>query len=204
MKSYFRFLSRNKLYTLINVVGLVVSLMFIILLGDYTWRQYSIDTWHKNADRIYLMSSQKDFYMWPQTGGDIQGMCPEVEKACCVMSQSGKIKHGNQVVDEGELTSTIMMTDSTFFSVFDFELVQGDKRSALDSPDKCIITEQLAKRLFGNKNPIGESLQITGERHVFLGQEDPYDSTLVYTISAIAKDFDHTVLPNDTRVIVKC
>ena len=201
MKSYFRFLSRNKLYTLINVAGLVVSLMFIILIGDYTWRQYSIDTWHKNADRIYLMSSQKDFYMWPQTGVDIQGMCPEVEKACCVMSQSGKIKHGNQVVDEGELTSTIMMTDSTFFSVFDFELVQGDKRSALDSPDKCIITEQLAKRLFGNKNPIGESLQITGERHVFLGQEDPYDSTLVYTISAIAKDFDHTVLPNDTRVI---
>ena len=139
--------------------------------------------------------------MWPQTGGDIQGMCPEVEKACCVMSQSGKIKHGNQVVDEGELTSTIMMTDSTFFSVFDFELVQGDKRSALDSPDKCIITEQLAKRLFGNKNPIGESLQITGERHVFLGQEDPYDSTLVYTISAIAKDFDRTVLPNETQII---
>ena len=41
MKSYFRFLSRNKLYTLINIAGLVVSLMFIILMGDYTWRQYS-------------------------------------------------------------------------------------------------------------------------------------------------------------------
>ena len=54
MKSYFRFLSRNKLYTLINIAGLVVSLMFIILMGDYTWRQYSIDSWHKNADRIYL------------------------------------------------------------------------------------------------------------------------------------------------------
>ena len=43
MKSYFRFLSRNKLYTLINIAGLVVSLMFIILMGDYTWRQYSIE-----------------------------------------------------------------------------------------------------------------------------------------------------------------
>ena len=43
MKSYFRFLSRNKLYTFINLAGLVVSLMFIILMGDYTWRQYSID-----------------------------------------------------------------------------------------------------------------------------------------------------------------
>ena len=52
MKSYFRFLSRNKLYTLINVAGLVVSLMFIILMGDYAWRQFSIDSRHKDADRI--------------------------------------------------------------------------------------------------------------------------------------------------------
>ena len=51
MKSYFRFLSRNKLYTLINIAGLVVSLMFIILMGDYTWRQYSIDSWHKDLLR---------------------------------------------------------------------------------------------------------------------------------------------------------
>ena len=72
MKSYFRFLSRNKLYTLINVVGLVVSLMFIILLGDYTWRQYSIDSWHKNADRIYLMGDQTSFSMWPQAGDRIK------------------------------------------------------------------------------------------------------------------------------------
>ena len=65
MKSYFRFLSRNKLYTLINVVGLVVSLMFIILLADYTWRQYSIDSWHKNADRICLIGSESSFALWP-------------------------------------------------------------------------------------------------------------------------------------------
>ncbi len=50
MRSFFRFLSRNKLYTLINIAGLVVSLMFIILMGDNTWRQYSIDSWHKNAE----------------------------------------------------------------------------------------------------------------------------------------------------------
>ena len=44
MKSYFKFLSRNKAYTFINIAGLVVSLMFIILMGDYAWRQYSIDS----------------------------------------------------------------------------------------------------------------------------------------------------------------
>jgi putative ABC transport system permease protein len=201
MKSYFRFLSRNKLYTLINIAGLVVSLMFIILMGDYTWRQYSIDSWHKNADRIYLMGSENNFFMWPQAADDIKAMCPEVEQTCCVMSQSGKIKHGNLVVEEGDYKSTIMLADSTFFNFFDFELTQGNRRYALDKPDKCVITEQLAKRLFGNKNPIGESIQIVGERHVRIGHEDPYDSTLVYTVSAVAKDFDHTVLPNETQII---
>ena len=93
MKSYFRFLSRNKLYTLINIAGLVVSLMFIILMGDYTWRQYSIDSWHKNADRIYLMGNEKMFFMWPQAAEEIKNQCPEVEKACCVLSADGRKMH---------------------------------------------------------------------------------------------------------------
>ena len=202
MKSYFRFLSRNKLYTLINIAGLVVSLMFIILMGDYTWRQFTIDSWHKNADQIVLIGSQDNFFMWPQAGGDIKAMCPEVEQTCCVMSQSGKIKYGDRVVEDGDDQSTILLADSTFFGFFDYELTQGNRRTALDKPDKCVITERLAKRLFGDKNPMGESIQITGERHVRIGHDDPYDSTLVYTVSAVAKDFDHTVLPNETQIIV--
>ena len=202
MKSYFRFLSRNKLYTLINVAGLVVSLMFIILMGDYAWRQYSIDRWHKNADRICIIGDEENFFMWPQAAEEIKQMCPEIEQTCCVMSQSGKIKYGESVVEDGDDKSTILLADSTFFHFFDYELVQGNRRTALDKPDKCVITERLAKRLFGEKNPMGESIQITGERHVRIGHDDPYDSTLVYTVSAIAKDFDHTVLPNETQIIV--
>ena len=201
MKSYFRFLSRNKLYTLINVVGLVVSLMFIILLGDYTWRQYSIDSWHKNADRIVLMGDQTSFSMWPQAGDWIKEVCPEIEQKCCVMSVRGKIKYGRQEVKDGENENgIIMVADSTFFQFFDFELETGSRQTALNSPDKCVITERLAHRLFGDKNPIGESVQIVGEYDVEPGNT-VYDSTLVYTVSAVAKDFDHTVLPNETQII---
>ena len=201
MKSYFRFLSRNKLYTLINVVGLVVSLMFIILLGDYTWRQYSIDSWHKNADRIVLMGDQTSFSMWPQAAEKIKDMCPEIEQKCCVMSVRGKVKYGQQEAKDGENENgIIMVADSTFFQFFDFELETGSRQTALNSPDKCVITERLAHRLFGDKNPIGESVQIVGEYDVEPGNT-VYDSTLVYTVSAVAKDFDHTVLPNETQII---
>ena len=202
MKSYFKFLSRNKAYTFINVAGLVVSLMFIILMGDYTWRQYSIDSWHKNADRIYLTGNDEDFFMWPQAAQEIKEMCPEVEQTCCVMSQKGRIKYGQREVKEGDKENgIIMLTDSTFFRFFDFDLLEGDKLTALDAPDKCVITQRLAQRLFGGKDPIGESLQIVGNRSVFMNNEDPYDSTLVYTVSGIVKDFDRTVLPNETQLI---
>ena len=201
MKSYFRFLSRNKLYTLINVVGLVVSLMFIILLGDYTWRQYSIDSWHQHADRICLVGDQTSFSMWPQAGDWIKEVCPEIEQKCCVMSVRGKVKYGQQEVKDGENENgIIMVADSTFFQFFDFELETGSRQTALNSPDKCVITERLAHRLFGDKNPIGESVQIVGEYDVEPGNT-VYDSTLVYTVSAVAKDFDHTVLPNETQII---
>ena len=203
MKSYFRFLSRNKLYTLINVVGLVVSLMFIILLGDYTWRQYCIDSWHKNADRIVLVGSESSFALWPDAAAQIKDMCPEIEQKCCVMSSRCKIRyHQLEVKDDDKGNGSVLLVDSTFFQFFDFELEAGDRRTALDAPNKCVITERLAKRLFGDKNPVGEPLQIMGDREV-----DPsntiYDSTLVYTISAVAKNLDYTALPNETQVIAR-
>ena len=201
MKSYFRFLSRNKLYTLINIAGLVVSLMFIILMGDYTWRQYNIDSWHKNAERIVLVGHQESFAMWPEAVKSIKDMCPEVEQTCCVLSQKGRVKYGQQEVTEAnDENAIIMLTDSTFFKFFDFPLLAGDRLTALDAPDKCVITERLAKRLFGAKDPIGESLQLVGECSSDYAKED-FDTTLVYTISAVVKDFDHTVLPNETQVI---
>ena len=201
MKSYFRFLSRNKLYAFINMAGLVVSLMFVILLGDYTWRQYTIDSWHMHADRIYLTGNRSLFYMWPQAAEEMRQMCPEVEQTCCVMSQCGKIKSDRQEVKSKEDEALIMLADSTFFRFFDFKMVRGDRMTALDAPDKCVITEKLARQLFGNSDPIGEPLQIVGYRHVMINGEDPYDSTLVYTVSAVVKELDHTVLPNETQVI---
>ena len=167
MKSYFKFLSRNKAYTFINIAGLVVSLMFIILMGDYTWRQYSIDSWHKNAERIYLIGEENYFFLWPQAAEGLRRMCPDVEHTCCVMSQMGRIQYGEKEVkdDDGE-NGIIMLADSSFFQLFDFPLVEGDRKTALNAPDKCVVTERLARRLFGDNNPIGESLQIVGERHV--------------------------------------
>lgn len=205
MKYFFRFLKNNPLYAVINVVGLALSLMFVILIGDYTYRQFSIDKWHRNHERIYVLGTDNSLMSWPDCSHSLKDRYPEVEDVCCVYMHNGKIKHGDITYEEsqGDNAGNIMLADSNFFRFFDFKMIEGDRETALDSPEKCVVTESLAKALFPDGNVLGQTLQIEGTRYVFVSDEngDPYDSSLVYTVSGVIKDLDKTALLNETAVI---
>ena len=207
MKYFFRFLKNNPLYAVINVVGLALSLMFVILIGDYTYRQFSIDKWHKNHERIYVLGTENrnSLMSWPDCAHSLKDRYPEVEDVCCVYMHNGKIKHEDRVYEEaqGDNAGNIMLADSNFFRFFDFKMIEGDRETALDSPEKCVVTESLAKALFPDGNALGQPLQIEGTRYVFVSDDngDPYDSSLVYTVSGVIKDLDKTVFLNETAVI---
>lgn len=207
MKYFFRFLKNNPLYAVINVVGLALSLMFVILIGDYTYRQFSIDKWHKNHERIYVLGTENgnSLLSWPDCAHSLKDRYPEVEDVCCVHMHNGKIKHEDKVYEEsqGDNAGNIMLADSNFFRFFDFKMIEGDRETALDSPEKCVVTESLAKALFPDGNALGQPLQIEGTRYVFVSDDngDPYDSSLVYTVSGVIKDLDKTVFLNETAVI---
>lgn len=207
MKYFFRFLKNNPLYAVINMVGLALSLMFVILIGDYTYRQFSIDKWHRNHERIYVLGTENgnSLLSWPDCAHSLKGRYPEVEDVCCVYMHNGKIKHEDKVYEEsqGDNAGNIMLADSNFFRFFDFKMIDGDRETALDSPEKCVVTESLAKALFPDGNALGQPLQIEGTRYVFVSDDngDPYDSSLVYTVSGVIKDLDKTVFLNETAVI---
>lgn len=207
MKYFFRFLKNNPLYAVINVVGLALSLMFVILIGDYTYRQFSIDKWHRNHERIYVLGTDNgnSLLSWPDCAHSLKDRYPEVEDVCCVYMHNGKIKHEDRVYEEaqGDNAGNIMLADSNFFRFFDFKMIDGDRETALDSPEKCVVTESLAKALFPDGNALGQPLQIEGTRYVFVSDDngDPYDSSLVYTVSGVIKDLDKTVFLNETAVI---
>ena len=202
MKSFFHFLKHNPCYALINVFGLAVSLMFVILIGDYTWRQYSVDSWNRNRDRIYLMGNNRNFMSWPDISEQIASTYPEINSICRVVSQAGVLKTGEKRVGDGQSGDNILIADSNFMDFFDLPILEGDKSSALDSPGKCMITKSLADRLFPDENPLGKELSVVGQRSVIRTKKaDPYDSTAIYTVSAVLKDFDRTVLPNETEAV---
>lgn len=97
-KSFLKFLGRNKAYTLIDVFGLSVSLMFVLLIAVYTVQEMSTDKFHTKADRIYLVGNEN----WMATGAaipyKIKERYPEVEKVCPVVADNSS----NIVVVSGD------------------------------------------------------------------------------------------------------
>lgn len=163
MKSYVKFLSRNIGYTLINVLGFAVSMAFVIITGAYAWQETHVDTDHSNSKRIWMQAIEwtdgRDLSLGfnREAAKRISSRFPYIEKTCGVvrsqddfMTPEGRIVH-----------SDFLLVDSTFYDLFDFELIRGDRATALRSPDGIVITEQFARECFGDADPMGRKLKLT-------------------------------------------
>ena len=176
LKSYLKFLSRNKLYTFINVLGLSVSLMFVILIANYTVNELTIDSFQENAENIYLLGDEQyNTITAYRIGENLANRYPEIKKTCGVISTySSSIKTiGNN--HEG----SIICVDTTFFDMFSFELKQGNRNRALISKNSVIISERFANKIFGELNPIGQTMQVS--------------DTLTYVVSGVVENFENSL-----------
>ncbi len=152
-KSFFKFLGRNKAYTLIDVFGLSVSLMFVLLIAVYTVQEMSTDKFHTKADRIYLVGNEN----WMATGAaipyKIKERYPEVEKVCPVVA--GNSSDIVVVSGDRKLKANVMFADSTFFDFFDFRLLQGTREQALAAGNYAVVSSSFARKMFGTDDPMG-------------------------------------------------
>lgn len=166
IKTYLTFLSRNKAYTLINVFGLSLSLMFVLLIGAYTAQECSVNDCHPKADRIYALGVTLD----DSTMHDglhhafikyLKKRYPEVEDGCAIIAHDTKVKEaGDEMV-----SVKMMMADPSVLTIFDLPMVSGNPRTALNDKCSAVITEQLARQLFGSADPIGKEIELkTGSR----------------------------------------
>ena len=151
-KSFLKFLVRNKAYTLIDVYGLSVSLIFVLFIAVYTVQEMSTDKFHTKADRIYLVGNEN----WLATGAaipyKIKERYPEVEKVCPVVADNWS----DMVVVSGDrkLKANVMFADSTFFDFFDFQLLQGSRGQALAAKNYAVVSTSFARMMFGTDDPM--------------------------------------------------
>ncbi len=186
MKSYLKFLSRNKLYTAVNVVGLSISLSFVIIIGLYSQMEFGRDKWHKKADRIYVVCNHyeqenetEEVGHWAQQ----PLLCPrfpDIEASCAIAGAREMVTLGNQEKTDVQA----MFTDASFFQIFDFPLTMGDRQTVLTRPEDIVITDAMASKLFGDSNPIGKTVVLR--------------DTVAFTVRGVMKPLNHTYLrPTD-------
>ncbi len=181
LKSAFRNLWKNKAFSAINILGLAIGMAACIVIMLFVFYEKSFDSMHKK--NIYRLDEVQKFEgmtqpqnvalsMYPM-GPTLQTDFPEIKNFTRVR-QANKLdlSYGDKRI----FFPTILYVDSTFLQLFDFELLQGDRREVLEKPRSIVLTEESAKKLFGNENPIGKTVT------KYVGD------TIRFTISGIMKN----------------
>lgn len=163
LKVTFRNLKRHKLFTAINLFGLVAGFTVSLFMMEYVLHELSFDGFHSKADRIYRVihqryrngeSIQHSNITMPTIGRLMKKDFPEVIETTRMFPDWGHIEIGEDVLRADH----VLVTDENFLSILDFEVLYGDKTpSNLDDPYEVILTESFAKRLV-NKNESVEKL----------------------------------------------
>lgn len=179
MSSYIKFLSRNKLYAIINILGLTISMAFVLILAVYVQKQLTTDAFQKNADRIYLVAPENGYAMAYWTDKHLRNLLPEVEKSVTVYRITS---NGEFTVEDETVYASVTIADSCFFDIFSYDLVEGSKADWKISWDRCMLSEQFANAHFGDKNPVGRTIRLNMAGGIEL------------TVCGIYKDFGNSVI----------
>jgi putative ABC transport system permease protein len=167
LKIAFRNLWRHKGFSFINIMGLAVSMTACFLIFLYVQFELSYDAFHSKAPNIYrLVTDVKTpsetihagITNWP-FAPNIKADFPEVASFVRMNQSSLLIRKEDKKFQEDRT----LFADSTFFRVFDFKLIEGDPNTALKEPFGIVLTKSAAKKYFGNANPVGQSLLVTGD-----------------------------------------
>ncbi len=168
----FRILWRNKVTSFVNIFSLSVGISAFIFIMLYVHHETSYDKFHSNYDRIYRLEADEYGKLPPVLGMTIKDKLPEVENAA-FLADDFKIFISYTPEDNPENLKQIevnrVYADSTTFDVFTFPFVQGDPHTALKQPMTVVLTESTVKKLFGDVNPMGKTIESEGHQCMVTG-----------------------------------
>jgi len=160
IKSFLKHLYNNKVYTVVTIFGFAVSLAFVILLSVYVKNELSVNSEQKNSNLIYRMRYEDGSTYAPPVGGWIQDKFPEVQSYTRIYEENEIIN--SKGADE-KYKADLLFADSTFFDIFTFRLIEGNKDDVLKTANSIVLTKETARKLFGDKSPIGKEILINME-----------------------------------------
>jgi putative ABC transport system permease protein len=169
LKIALRNLARHKIYGLINVIGLAMSIACGIIIFTLVKYHLSFDNFHKDANRIYrfVTEQHRDDISYagsvpPAFGKAFRNDYAFGEKVARVVTNHDaliNIEEGNELRKYKEKEG-LGIAEPELFDIFNFPFLQGDKKTALTEPNTAVLTERLAEKYFGNANPIGKTFKL--------------------------------------------
>jgi len=179
----YRNLYKNKSSSVVNILGLSVAVATSIVAFVFIENQYTMDSFHENADNIFLVENYIERGEDQQLRGDtpmplgpaMQAGIPQVVRAIRVASGTPTFRAGNNTFQE-----FIRYVDPEFLDVFSFDLRLGNKSTPIGHGD-IVLSDDLATKYFGKQNPMGRELDV-----IFSDSE-----TRTFTVSAVAQPFPH-------------
>jgi len=167
MTSVWRYILRNKAFTFINVTGLAIGMTAFLLIIQYVMHELSYDTFWKNNGRVFRV--QLDRYnkgelttRWAAgcagIGLDLKANFPEVKSFVRMHKSNALLSHGDTFFKE----ENVYYVSQDFFKVFSYPLLSGVDSLALKGPNKMVLSRSLAKKYFGNEDPVGKTLRNNG------------------------------------------
>lgn len=162
INNYFKLAIRNvkrhKGYALMNILGLAVGMACCILILLYVQYELSYDRYHHHADHTYrILLSREGFTDQPFAGSPprlasaLKDSCPEVIRATRVKNEVTSVRYKTRFFRENRF----YFVDPDFLEIFDFPLLSGNPQAALDEPLSLLLTSDMARKYFGDKNPVG-------------------------------------------------
>jgi putative ABC transport system permease protein len=194
LKIAFRNLTRQKGYSFINITGLAIGMACAIFILLWVQDELSYDGFHKNKDNIFRVAA-----LFENEGNEVYGtqtsapVAPFLKNNYPEIQESTTVNFGwltgnsRNIIKFGEksfYTNDLILTDPSFFDIFSFPFLKGDKNTALENPNSVILTLSTAEKCFGSEDPINKTIQVDGNPVIVTGvvADVPHNSYLQFDV----------------------
>jgi putative ABC transport system permease protein len=171
LKIALRSFAKSRLHTFIILIGLILGMSSCFLILLFVKHELSYEDFHIHKERIVRVimdyniggNGTKGDYTSTYVGPSFQKNFPEVESFVRLANTSKVVKYKEHLYVE----NAFLYADSTFFDVFSYTLLSGDAKLALDGPNKVVLSQSMAKKYFGNENPLGKTLLVSANADAY-------------------------------------
>ncbi len=193
LKIALRNLLKQKVYSVINIVGLAVGMACCLLILAFVNNEWSYDAFHEDAGAIYRVHIHA---LTPEGAVEVKAgqplpLAPTLKAEHPEVEQAARLKYTGAVVKAGDTEAfdeQVLFTDPAFFEMFTFPIARGNTEAPLATPDAVVLTPTMAQKYFGEADPVGRSLRVSfgGAFEEFVvtavAEEPPANSSITFGI----------------------